>query len=63
MHHKMTTGGEVTLINGLITDCGAKMQSEAKTHGWFPLSTLKEPYRIEGKRSFLDADSNKYSVI
>ncbi len=44
-------GAEVTLVDGLITDCGAKVQEGVKKHGWFDLSTLKEPYRLEGKKT------------
>ena len=44
-------GAHVTLVDGLITDCGARMQDGVERHGWFPLSTLKEPYRIEGKKT------------
>ncbi len=44
-------GAHVTLINGLISDCG-KIVAERKTaEGWFEVSTLKEPYRIEGKKT------------
>jgi threonine synthase len=44
-------GAEVTLIDGLITDCG-KIVAERKTaEGWFDVSTLKEPYRLEGKKT------------
>jgi threonine synthase len=45
------TGANVTLIDGLITDCG-KIIAERKTaEGWFDVSTLKEPYRVEGKKT------------
>ncbi|MBA3947442.1 MAG: threonine synthase [Herpetosiphonaceae bacterium] len=44
-------GAEVTLVNGLITDCGAKVREGVAAHGWFDVSTLKEPYRIEGKKT------------
>jgi threonine synthase len=44
-------GGQVTLIDGLITDCGAIAAEEARKYGRFDLSTLKEPYRIEGKKT------------
>jgi threonine synthase len=44
-------GAKVTLVNGLISDCG-RIVSERKEHeGWFDLSTLKEPYRAEGKKT------------
>jgi threonine synthase len=44
-------GGHVTLIDGLITDCGAEIAKRKEKEGWFDLSTLKEPYRIEGKKT------------
>ncbi len=44
-------GAEVTLVEGLITDCGARVQEGVRQHGWFDLSTLKEPYRLEGKKT------------
>jgi len=44
-------GAEVTLVKGLITDCGREAQKGVEKHGWFPVSTLKEPYRLEGKKT------------
>lgn len=44
-------GAHVTLVNGLINDCGAKVREGATRHGWFDVSTLREPYRIEGKKT------------
>ncbi|MFC1502640.1 threonine synthase, partial [bacterium] len=44
-------GAEVTLIDGLITDCGKAAAEGVKKHGRFDMSTLKEPYRIEGKKT------------
>ncbi len=44
-------GAKVTLIDGLIDDCGAAARAEAAEHGWFDISTLKEPYRLEGKKT------------
>jgi threonine synthase len=44
-------GAHVTLINGLITDCGAEIANRNEKEGWFDVSTLKEPYRIEGKKT------------
>ncbi|MBP6822012.1 MAG: threonine synthase [Acidobacteria bacterium] len=44
-------GAEVTLIDGLITDCGAEVARRKEAEGWFDVSTLKEPYRIEGKKT------------
>jgi len=45
------TGAFVTLINGLITDCGAEVARRKEAEGWFDVSTLKEPYRVEGKKT------------
>ncbi|MFC1724838.1 threonine synthase [candidate division KSB1 bacterium] len=44
-------GAKVTLIDGLITDCGKAAAEELKKFGRFDVSTLKEPYRIEGKKT------------
>ena len=44
-------GAHVTLIDGLITDCGAEVAKRKQAEGWFDVSTLKEPYRIEGKKT------------
>jgi threonine synthase len=44
-------GAHVTLIDGLITDCGAEIARRKADEGWFDVSTLKEPYRIEGKKT------------
>jgi threonine synthase len=45
------TGAHVTLIDGLITDCGAEVARRKEAEGWFDVSTLKEPYRVEGKKT------------
>jgi threonine synthase len=45
------TGAEVTLVDGLITDCGAIVAERKEREGWFDVSTLKEPYRLEGKKT------------
>lgn len=45
------TGAEVVLIDGLISDCGKIVAEKKQEHGWFDVSTLKEPYRIEGKKT------------
>jgi threonine synthase len=45
------TGAHVTLMDGLITDCGAEVGRRKKAEGWFDVSTLKEPYRVEGKKT------------
>jgi threonine synthase len=44
-------GAELTLIDGVITDAAAKVAEGVRAHGWFDLSTLKEPYRVEGKKT------------
>lgn len=44
-------GAQVTLVDGLITDCGAEVARRKDTEGWFDVSTLKEPYRVEGKKT------------
>lgn len=44
-------GANVTLIDGLITDCAREAKALAATKGWFDVSTLKEPYRLEGKKT------------
>lgn len=44
-------GAKTFLVNGLINDCGAIIRTHADAMGWFDCSTLKEPYRIEGKKT------------
>ena len=44
-------GGDVYRVNGLINDCGKIVGDGKEQTGWFDLSTLKEPYRIEGKKT------------
>jgi threonine synthase len=44
-------GAHVNLVNGLINDCGVKVREGVAAHGWFDVSTLREPYRIEGKKT------------
>jgi len=44
-------GGKVWRVNGLINDCGKIVGEGKEAVGWFDLSTLKEPYRIEGKKT------------
>jgi len=46
-----TYGATVTLVDGLISDCAKRVADGKTTEGWFDLSTLKEPYRIEGKKT------------
>ena len=45
------TGAFVTLVDGLITDCGKIVAERKDAEGWFDVSTLKEPYRVEGKKT------------
>lgn len=47
----MAYGAQVTLVDGLISDCGRMVAEGAKTEGWFDVSTLKEPFRVEGKKT------------
>jgi threonine synthase len=44
-------GSKVTLVDGLISDCAKIVNAGRETEGWFDVSTLKEPYRIEGKKT------------
>jgi threonine synthase len=44
-------GAHVTLVDGLISDCGRMVAEGAKREGWFDVSTLKEPFRVEGKKT------------
>ena len=44
-------GADVRLIDGLISDCGKFIAENQAANGWFEVSTLKEPYRIEGKKT------------
>ena len=44
-------GAHVTLIDGLITDCAAEIARRKTKESWFDMSTLKEPYRVEGKKT------------
>jgi len=44
-------GAHVTLIDGNIKDCGKWVGERAEREGWFDVSTLKEPYRVEGKKT------------
>jgi len=45
------SGAKTFLVDGLINDCGAIVRGGAEQMGWFDCSTLKEPYRIEGKKT------------
>ncbi|HTT01806.1 MAG TPA: threonine synthase [Steroidobacteraceae bacterium] len=44
-------GAAVWLVNGLITDCAKLVRAGSSEFGWFDMSTLKEPFRIEGKKT------------
>ncbi|HEX6589724.1 MAG TPA: threonine synthase [Longimicrobiales bacterium] len=44
-------GADLRLVDGLITDAAAQVAQGVGEHGWFDLSTLKEPYRVEGKKT------------
>lgn len=44
-------GGRVYLVNGEISDAGKRMNELREAHGWFDMSTMKEPYRLEGKKT------------
>jgi threonine synthase len=44
-------GATVTLVDGLISDCGCAVTEGKQRESWFEVSTLKEPYRIEGKKT------------
>src|SRR5215510_12176166 len=47
----MMYGAKVTLVDGLISDCGRIVAERKEKEGWFDVSTLKEPFRIEGKKT------------
>jgi threonine synthase len=44
-------GAHVTLVNGLISDCARMVGERKEKEAWFDMSTLKEPYRVEGKKT------------
>ena len=44
-------GAKLTLVDGLINDCGRIIAEKKSAEGWFDVSTLKEPYRVEGKKT------------
>ena len=44
-------GAQVELVDGLINDCGKIVAERKEAEGWFDVSTLKEPYRVEGKKT------------
>ena len=44
-------GAHVTLVDGLISDCARMVAERKEKEGWFDISTLKEPFRVEGKKT------------
>ncbi len=46
-----TYGAKVTLVDGLISDCARIVAEQKHSEGWFDVSTLKEPFRVEGKKT------------
>lgn len=44
-------GAKITLVDGLISDCGRMVAERKDKEGWFDISTLKEPFRVEGKKT------------
>lgn len=44
-------GAKITLVDGLISDCGRMVAERKQSEGWFDVSTLKEPFRVEGKKT------------
>lgn len=44
-------GAHVELVNGLISDCARMVQERKEEEGWFDISSLKEPFRVEGKKT------------
>jgi threonine synthase len=46
-----TYGAHVTLVDGLISDCARMVQNRSSSSNWFDVSTLKEPFRVEGKKT------------
>jgi threonine synthase len=51
MDEVRTYGASLELIDGLISDAGRWIAEQAAAHGWFPMATLREPYRVEGKKT------------
>ncbi len=47
----LSCGGHLELVDGLISDCGRIVAERKEQEGWFDVSTLKEPYRVEGKKT------------
>ncbi len=51
MYECRVAGAEVTLVEGVISDAGRLAGEKARAEGWFSVSTFKEPYRVEGKKT------------
>ena len=47
----LASGANVTSVRGFLNDCAALVSRCAIEHGWFELTTFKEPYRVEGKKT------------
>jgi threonine synthase len=47
----VASGAHVTLVDGLISDCGRMVAERKDAEGWFEVSTMKEPFRVEGKKT------------
>jgi threonine synthase len=54
-------GAEVRMVDGFITTAGNLMMAELKEKGWFNVSTLREPYRVEGKKTILYELAQQFS--
>ena len=54
-------GADVQMVDGFITDAGAAMQAQLEKKGWYNVSTLKEPYRVEGKKTILFELAQQFS--
>jgi threonine synthase len=54
-------GADVRMVPGFITDAARAMQAEGAEKGWFDVSTLKEPYRVEGKKTILFELAQQFS--
>ncbi len=48
---EVEAGAHLTLVDGLISDCGRMVAERKDPEGWFDVSTLKEPFRVEGKKT------------
>ena len=48
---RLAYGAHLTLVDGLISDCGRIVAERKQAEGWFDISTLKEPFRVEGKKT------------